>query len=106
MQYAPTGFSDGDIVQLKSGGPLMAIKVHVDELLLCEWLSAEGRTCRGTFRAHQVHLTSAQPLWVRVASRLCERMPVVAICAEGYYDRPARSAAKVATSAEAPSRTV
>jgi uncharacterized protein YodC (DUF2158 family) len=80
MQCTSAEFLEGDIVRLHSGGPAMTVKVCIDDLLLCEWLDARGITHRGTFRAGQVHLASSQPLWLRVANRLCERKPFVAIC--------------------------
>jgi uncharacterized protein YodC (DUF2158 family) len=45
-------FDHGDIVVLKSGGPLMAVLGFADEgieAVECEWLAEDGSACRAVF---------------------------------------------------------
>ncbi|MBK6008654.1 DUF2158 domain-containing protein [Ramlibacter ginsenosidimutans] len=73
------GFSEGNLVRLKDGGPLMSVKFAIGVLLLCVWTDPGGRARRGTFSHHQLELvTDAELLWVRVAARLASRWHVVA----------------------------
>lgn len=71
-------FAEGDLVRLRQGGPLMAIKFATDELLLCVWVDASGRTQRATFAPDQ--LVPDGHVWVRALARLTTRWPVVALC--------------------------
>ena len=69
------------MVRLNTGGPLMSVRFHVHDLLLCAWTDAAGRTRRATYSADQLELVAANPiLWVRVLARLSSRWPVVAGC--------------------------
>lgn len=74
-------FREGDLVRLKAGGPVMAVKFEVDELLLCAWIDAAGRTRRQTYSPDQVDLVhSDSMIWLKVFLRLSTRWPVVAAC--------------------------
>jgi uncharacterized protein YodC (DUF2158 family) len=55
------GFSEGDVVQLKSGGPRMTIKgigkygiVPKDENALCEWFDGAKKLTSHVFEFHQL----------------------------------------------------
>lgn len=72
---------EGDLVRLKAGGPLMAVKFQVHDLLLCVWQDASGRVRRATFALHQLELVHrAEPLWIRALESLSRRWPKVALC--------------------------
>lgn len=71
---------EGDVVRLKTGGPLMAVKFKIDALLLCIWTDPKGRTQRETFAPEQLELVGREsPAWLLALSRLSSRWNVVAI---------------------------
>jgi hypothetical protein len=76
------GVVEGELVRLGYDGPLMAVKFTIGDLALCVWSDAVGRTRRGTFSRHQLHVVSDRELlFVRVLARLASRFPVVAAAA-------------------------
>lgn len=59
----------------------MAVKFRVDELMLCAWMDAAGRTRRATYGAQELDLVHTDSLiWLKVLLRLADRWPVVAAC--------------------------
>lgn len=81
MHEAAVVPGEGDLVRLKAGGPLMAVKFQVHDLLMCVWQDPSGRVRRATFAAHQLEiLHRSQPAWLRVVERISTRWPVVAVC--------------------------
>ncbi|HKT27884.1 YodC family protein [Dyella sp.] len=48
-------FKPGDVVQLKSGGPVMTIKfIDEDEEAFCEWFDKKEELKAGRFTVHQL----------------------------------------------------
>lgn len=69
------------MVRLKAGGPLMTVRFEIDELLLCVWIDAGGRTRRATYSPQQLDwIPTDSPVWVDVLLRLSSRWPVVVAC--------------------------
>lgn len=76
MQYR---FTEGDLVRLKSGGPVMVVRFPVEHVLLCAWTDHAGRARRGTFSPAQLQpVKPAHPVWITATARLAARWPVVA----------------------------
>lgn len=74
-------FREGDLVCLKTGGPTMVVRFPVQQLLLCAWVDAGGRTRRGTFAPDQLEgVYTVQTVVVRLMTRLATRWRVVAEC--------------------------
>ena len=74
-------YREGDLVRLKSGGPVMTVKFEIDQLLLCAWIDSGGRTRRATYSPEQLDLVHTDsPVWLKVLLRLSSRWPVVAAC--------------------------
>lgn len=42
-------FTEGDVVELKSGSPPMMIKVVLASEAMCEWMDARGKAQLGAF---------------------------------------------------------
>lgn len=81
MHETPLLPAEGDLVRLKGGGPMMAVKFQVQDLLLCVWQDASGRVRRATFAPRQLEiLHRAPPTWIHVVERISTRWPVVAVC--------------------------
>lgn len=43
--------SQGDVVKLKSGGPLMTVSIINGEEVYCEWFDSQGKYMSQAFRA-------------------------------------------------------
>ena len=68
-------------MQLKTGGPVMAVRFPVDQLLLCAWVDANGVTRRSTFSPSQLKIVHhVLPVWARAAAALSTRWNRIAIC--------------------------
>ena len=74
-------FGEGDLVRLKTGGPVMVVCFAVEPILLCKWMDAVGRDRRGTFSPRQLQLVEhAYPVWMRAVERLSRRYSIVTLC--------------------------
>lgn len=75
---SPTTFVQGDLVQLKRGGPVMSVHLPVGPLLLCTWFEGDGMK-RGTFSPSELEVpfTSA-PIWMKAVMMLSSRCRLVA----------------------------
>lgn len=74
-----TTFVQGDLVQLKRGGPVMSVHLPVGPLLLCTWFEGDGRMKRGTFSPSELEAPfSSAPIWVKAIMTLSSRCKLVA----------------------------
>ena len=77
MQYQGLTFSEGTMVRLNRGGPVMTILGPVEHLYMCLWIDELGRVRRQTFSANELvphdpgHLT-----WLKALVRLSSRWNV------------------------------
>jgi uncharacterized protein YodC (DUF2158 family) len=72
-------FGEGDLVQLRTGGPVMTVRFPVEQFVLCAWMDASGRERRATFSRDQLRIArTAFPIWLTATARLASRWPVVA----------------------------
>lgn len=80
MRAGDIVFNEGDLVQLKSGGPVMVVRFAVEHLLLCAWSDSSDRVRRATFDPHELRLLHGTSLLsVRVLERLGGKWPYVAV---------------------------
>jgi len=80
MQDTVVRLAEGDLVQLKTGGPVMAVRFEVDQLLLCIWTDASGAVHRRTFSKDQLQVIyKPPPLWLYAVAGLTQRSRIVAV---------------------------
>lgn len=60
MQSTESLFEEGDLVRLRSGGPVMLVKAAPDHMAYCIWEVA-GKRYDGTFHQAALEPAEAQP---------------------------------------------